>query len=160
MSNKMKISDLWRHILDNHITSKSVKSLEQFKRGPINFKISLWDPEKNGVRYLKMLIYNISSSLTSKQWSIIKKTKNRDVGAPVSVKIDDESICLDYAQSALETDFILSSTAPKKVLEIGAGYGRTCHTIIENIDLDEYVIIDLPECLQLSKEYLCKVLDK
>lgn len=43
-------------------------------------------------------------------------------------------------------------------MEIGAGYGRTCHTIFANHDIAEYCVIDLPGTLQLSRKYLAEVL--
>jgi hypothetical protein len=46
------------------------------------------------------------------------------------------------------------------VLEIGAGYGRTCHAFLSNHDLVEYCIIDLPKSLEMSKKYLREVLDE
>ena len=40
------------------------------------------------------------------------------------------------------------------VLEIGAGYGRTCHGLLSNLHINEYTIIDLENMLEHSKEYL------
>ena len=46
------------------------------------------------------------------------------------------------------------------IVEIGAGYGRTCHAFLSlNNNLKKYLIIDFPEMLSLSSRYLKKVLD-
>lgn len=44
-------------------------------------------------------------------------------------------------------------------MEIGAGYGRTCHTICSNTDVESYYIIDLAPCLKLCRLYLKDVID-
>jgi hypothetical protein len=45
------------------------------------------------------------------------------------------------------------------VCEIGAGFGRTCHAVMcTQPKLSRYTIIDLPECLSLSRRYLKRVL--
>ena len=44
------------------------------------------------------------------------------------------------------------------VLEIGAGFGRTAQALVSLCDnLESYTIIDLPEVLTLSREYLKKI---
>jgi hypothetical protein len=62
--------------------------------------------------------------------------------------------------SIFELSFILKNLqlGGASILEIGAGYGRTCHAIISNRDIKSYYIIDLENCLQLSRRYLKKVL--
>jgi len=46
----------------------------------------------------------------------------------------------------------------RHVLEIGAGFGRTAQTLVSLWDnLESYTIIDLPEVLTLSREYLKKI---
>ena len=46
------------------------------------------------------------------------------------------------------------------ILEIGAGYGRTAHAILNTFKINKYFIIDLNTNLQLAKKYLNKILDK
>lgn len=150
-------SDLWKYNIENHVVINTDEKFNNFKRNSVNFKISLWNPSTNGVRYLKMLTYNMAKSLSKKQKKIIANTKNRNIGNPISVNLE-EDICLDYIQAALEVDYI-SHLNPRTVLEIGPGYGRTCHAIISNLDIDEYVIIDLAECIEISRRYLFNVLE-
>lgn len=151
----------WDKIFEDHITEDRLECLKDFKSTEVNHKISLWNPSTNGLRYLKMLIYNLFDSLTDSQKSIMKNCKNRDFGNPVSVKRGGYEICLDYAQACLEVDFISKNILPeeKDLLEIGAGYGRTCHTILNNFNISSYTICDIGECLGLSKRYLREVLE-
>ena len=53
----------------------------------------------------------------------------------------------------------LDSKMIRNVVEIGAGFGRSCHELLNLIEsIDEYVIIDLPEIINLSSTYLKKVI--
>ena len=55
---------------------------------------------------------------------------------------------------------IVSIDSTKTIMEIGAGYGRTCHTILSNYDVQRYYILDLETCLNLSQKYLKTVLNE
>ena len=65
MKHKPGQSPLWAYINQTQITKETIKDLTNFKSGGVNFKIALWDPRVNGVRYLKTLIYNLWVNLTS-----------------------------------------------------------------------------------------------
>lgn len=136
--------------------------LTNLKSGPLNFGIALWDPQKNGTRYLKALLYNLCLSLTPENRERLSRIKNRHVGNPISVRHGGDDICMDYLQAAYELEFLDQhyTGAWDKVLEIGAGYGRTCHAILSNHSLESYQIVDLESCLNLSRAYLAEVLDK
>ncbi|MBL4657162.1 MAG: putative sugar O-methyltransferase [Flavobacteriales bacterium] len=154
-------SQLWEHINQTTITTKNIDDLTNFKSGSVNHKLALWNPQTNGVRYLKALIYNLSASLSEDNWDRLQKTKNRDFGNPLTVNFKGYDICLDYLQAVHELEFINENInlTGKTILEIGAGYGRTCHTILSNHDIKRYFIIDLDNCLLLAKKYLEQVLD-
>src|ERR1022692_2958380 len=138
-------SPLWKDINDNIITRENMATLDNFKSNEINHRISLWNPQTNGIRYLKTLVYNLSSGLTSLDWQIIKKIKNRDIGNPISIKYNNQDICLDYIQALFEMNFISKklNLDNKRIIEIGVGYGRTCHSIISNYNIKSYHIVDL-----------------
>lgn len=155
-------STLWRDINKNIINKKNIATLDNFKSNEINHRISLWNPQTNGTRYLKTLIYNLSSELTPSDWIKIKKIKHRTIGNPISVKYNNQEICLDYIQALYELNFIEKKIDlnDKKIIEIGVGYGRTCHSIISNHNVKSYHIVDLENCLHLSQRYLKAVLTK
>lgn len=153
-------SEFWRSNLRTHIRKDLIKDLENFKSSDINFKVALWNPKTNGVRYLKTLLYNLCATVSNENWQQIKRIENRDLGNPIAVTYNNVRICLDYLQAALELEFINENLDPtgSNVLEIGAGYGRTCHAIMSNHDVNSYYIIDLENCLHLSQNYLQRVL--
>lgn len=155
-------SALWRFNNQTHVTRELVKDLGNFKSGLVNSKIALWNPQTNGVRYLKTLIYNLSAILPPESWHKIGKIENRHVGSPIMVRYHGEEICLDYLQAVLELEFIEAhfELEGSTVLEIGAGYGRTCHAIVSNHEVERYCIVDLPNCLDLTARYLREVLDR
>jgi len=159
---KIEQSKLWEHINQTQITKDKIQDLKDFKSSDVNFRITLWDPKTNGLRYLKLLLYNVAASMPSEIFKKILKIKNRDIGNPITIKYNSEEICLDYLQAVFELDFIEQHIRIDglSILEIGAGYGRTCHSIISNHKIKSYSIIDLENCLNLSCRYLKKVLNK
>ena len=159
---KFGASALWQNNNKKFVTKKDVLDLSSFKSSKVNHKITLWDPETNGVRYVKTLIYNLCFSLTAGDWGKLRRIKCRDLGNPISVKFNNSVVCLDYLQALFEMKFISKKLKlnDKKILEIGAGYGRTCHAIISNYNIQSYHIVDLENCLNLSKRYLQKVLTR
>ena len=155
-------SPLWKFHNQEHVTKERVQNLANFKSGTVNFNIALWNPQTNGVRYLKTLTYNLCASLTPENWRRITKIKNRHIGNPFTVRYNGEEVCLDYLQASLELEFITKNVKVDglSILEIGSGYGRTCHAILSNHKVKQYTIVDLENCLELSKNYLSNVLDK
>jgi putative sugar O-methyltransferase len=136
--------------------------LSGFKSNAVNYKIASFDPSKNGVRYLKTLLYNLCLNEGDVFWERLDAIHNRHIGSPIEISIKRKAICLDYFQAVKELLFIEDhfDFNGAKLLEIGAGYGRTCHSIMSNYDLASYTIVDLPNCMQLSKAYLAEVLDE
>ncbi len=136
--------------------------LRRFRSHGANHKLALFNPARNGVRYLRTLIYHLASSLSEAGWQRLRNTSNRNlIGEPITVTCNGEAVCLDYLQAVLELEFIaahLTADKPATVIEIGAGYGRTSHVLACNCDLAAYWIVDLPGCLSLSQQYLGLVL--
>ncbi|MCO5995413.1 putative sugar O-methyltransferase [Actinoallomurus rhizosphaericola] len=161
MKSPYQASAQWENISKRWVTEDVSRNLAHFKSGSPNHKIAIWNPAANGTRYLKTLLYNLAAGLGPEDWSRLRRIRNREVGDPFSVTIDGESVCLDYLQAVLELEFIEKEIdlAGARVLEIGAGYGRTCHAMLGNHDLASYHIIDLPNTLRLSRSYLRATLD-
>ena len=153
-------SALWKHYNSTRITEDS--DLTDFKSSGINFKLALWDPGTNGVRYLKTLIHTLCDGLGEENWERLRRTPSRGEGSPITVTYDGEEVCLDYLMAVHELEFIAAHTPldGASIVEIGAGYGRTCHTILANHDVTAYHVVDLPPSLRLARSYLGAVLDE
>jgi putative sugar O-methyltransferase len=160
MTPRYSSSTLWEHNNANAMTLAATADLTNFKSNEVNFKLALWDPHTNGMRYLKTLIYNLGMAMTEQNRLRLSRIENREVGNPIAVTCAGTSVCMDYLMSVFELEFLEENfdLAGFRVLEIGAGYGRTCHAIISNCDLVSYHIIDLPISLALSRAYLERVL--
>jgi hypothetical protein len=66
---------------------------------------------------------------------------------------------LDYLLAAQEAAFLRAADlGVRSVVEVGAGFGRTCHALVRNLPLERYTIVDLPETLAISRRYLAAVL--
>jgi putative sugar O-methyltransferase len=161
MARSLQASPQWDRISKYWVTEDAAVDLTNFRSDQRNYNISLWNPEANGVRYLKTLVYDLAGQLDQDDWARLRNIPNRTVGNPLTVRYDGEELCLDYAQASLEVGFIERAVDLRdaRVLEIGAGYGRTCHAMLSNHDLAEYCIVDLPNTLRLSQRYLREVLD-
>jgi putative sugar O-methyltransferase len=151
----------WLHINEAHITEQAVADLAGFKSSAVNFKLALWNPQPNGVRYLKALTFNLGMRLSPENRTRLRRTRNREVGDPYSVRCDGDLVCLDYLQAVHEVEFMSANLDLDgiQILEIGAGYGRTCHTLLSNHEVAGYTIVDLPNTLALSRRYLQAVLE-
>ena len=140
-----------------------MESTETFRSDSINYSFSLVDPRTCGEFYLRMLVDCLYKSLSYENLGRLGNIKNRNsFGKPLTVKQRDCEVCLDYIQAVLEFDFLASNFSldgMERIMEIGPGYGRTCHTIMSNIEIQDYFIIDLPKGLQLCRKYLAKVLN-
>ena len=160
--NILRPSDQWKKINKTVLQNTERMSLDSFKSGPANHKISTWNPTNNGVRFLKELIFNLCEGLSDQEWKLLTAISNRHIGKPYAIKYNNELVCLDYLQAVFEIYFISKQFElnNKVVLEIGAGYGRTCHALLCNYDVSAYYIVDINNALTLAKRYLSKVLHK
>ena len=59
-----------------------------------------------------------------------------------------------YVSQALDIKKLLGDIVPKKIVEIGRGFGALCKTISVLYDFDEYILFDLPEVISLCKKYI------
>jgi hypothetical protein len=126
-------------------------------------RISLGSPDTYGVRYFKYLTWVEWHNATQEVKDIVINTTNRDIGGTYySIETNRGFVDLDYIRSAKEV--VTISSIPeydrKVITEIGAGYGRTAHAILENLEVDEYFIVDIEPCITLSKAYLREALDR
>jgi len=165
----MKASRFWEYINRSQLSMESIKrELPKFKSSKVNFNISLHDPEDQGERYLRALIYNMAEQMTDDMFESMRRIYGKLKGFPIAILYKGEPVCLDYLQAVFELDFIQRYISTKRygalhgkhVLEIGAGYGRTCHALMSNHNVGSYTIADLDNCLALAYRYLSEVLPK
>jgi putative sugar O-methyltransferase len=155
-------SVLWRQINKAQLANRNISDLTDFKSSSVNFRLTMWNPRNNGMRYLKTLIYNLCALLTEEDLQNLSRIRNRKYGNPIAVCYNRQEICLDYLQAIYELGFLQKNMRldGSRILEIGAGYGRTAHAILSNHPTASYVILDLKNCLDLARKYLGKVLNK
>ncbi|HSX13417.1 MAG TPA: putative sugar O-methyltransferase [Chlamydiales bacterium] len=84
--------------------------------------------------------------------------KNEKIGTPYLGDYDHFGFfcptTFRYIKIAGDLKFLFGNLNQKKIIEIGAGYGGQCRILSELFSFKEYVIIDLPEVLNLAKKYL------
>ncbi len=153
-------SGQWERINRIHFTDEAICDLHSFKSNAVNHKLAIWNPQKSGVRYLKELVHNLCAGFTDEEWALLDNIEGRDLGNPYAVTFNGRKVCMDYLQAVLEIRFISRhlSLEGAHIMEIGAGYGRTCHALLSNHRIASYSIVDLGKALQLSRCYLSAVL--
>jgi hypothetical protein len=84
--------------------------------------------------------------------------ENDTYGGPTVLNyeiVGDINPCtLLYVCNALDIKKMLGTFRPKKIVEIGGGFGGLCKTLSVLYDFEEYVLVDLPDVLALCKKYL------
>lgn len=165
---EFEASNLWKSIIRKNIHTFMDTDLANFRNvGGINSRLASWGPIDPSTRYYKTLLLNFLEVLDieySKKNlnlnSYLERIKCRSLGNPVTVNFNTQSVCLDYAL-CLEELLFLDETLPSvsSILEVGGGFGRTCHAILSiHPHVSSYIICDLPEMLSLSQKYLMTVL--
>jgi hypothetical protein len=157
-----KPSNLWSNITSTLFSNIDDDFVNSFRiPGGVNARLAAWDPYDKSMRYYKFLLYNTACGKTFEFFETYKKIKDVNVGQPVSVNIGGCDINIDHLFAVEEALFIRGALKSeiKSVIEIGAGFGRTCQTLLSiEPSIQSYTIIDLPEVLNLSKLYLKKAM--
>lgn len=79
------------------------------------------------------------------------------LGDPLPVRCEGRLISQDLANSALEVNAIaraLEGTAPRSIVEVGAGYGRTAYALLTMFPKATYTVVDIEPALTISRWYL------
>jgi len=83
-----------------------------------------------------------------------------ELGAPLPVRWRGRLISQDLANTALEATALapaLGAVAPRSILEVGGGYGRTAYGLLNVFPHANYTIIDIEPALTISRWYLGKL---
>jgi putative sugar O-methyltransferase len=157
-------SSLWYQLENTLFKDIERLDLTIFRKpGSLNSRLASWDPyDKNSFRYYKNILFNLVTSMPQDFFDYYRNIGNTSLGDPISVNINQLDINLDYVFSVQEILFCKKTLQSiSNICEIGAGFGRTCHSILKNFHgINRYTIIDLPPCLKLSKKYLKNVLEE
>ena len=173
---KYSKSELWKLNLDKNFSNFNLSNFREISGS--NNKLGTWDPIENSSRYFKSLLYKFAEELDLYQLlsdssdikpnlvkgrglsSFLEKLNGTCLGNPVTVNYFNSDISIDYLLSIEEVIFlgdVLKSS--RSILEIGAGFGRLPHLILENFPtIQKYVICDIPEMLEVSHSFLNNVL--
>ncbi len=161
--NDFSSSDLWTSI-NNDMANKNI-DFESFREplNKLNSRLATWDPyDLKSYRYFKNILFNTSMSMTDEFFELYNKINNTNVGRPLHVFVKDTKVNMEYLFSIMEILFLKASIdKSQSIVEIGGGYGRLCHSILEIFPhIDKYTMIDLPPMITIAKKYLSKVLSE
>jgi putative sugar O-methyltransferase len=159
--NDTRPSSLWLDLSQGPFKSISDGFLESFRRpNGANNRLGAWDATDPTARHFKFLLWNACETRDEHFFDTLSRIAPRDVGRPVSIRYRGMNVDMDYALAADECEFLgREGISPRTVVEVGAGFGRTAHAMLSVYDaIEQYVIVDLPEVLELSRRYLGRVL--
>jgi len=158
-----KPSPVWDKINNNllqGVSNTDYNTFREVNKKRANSKITTWNPYEPSTRYFKSFLNHIVYQSDDEFRKIYKCFSNTNLGNPINIKYDNLLFNLDYILSTYEILF-LNQFKYETICEIGAGFGRTSHALLEYYpNIERYTIIDLPNCLSLTKGYLKKVLSK
>lgn len=158
-------SSLWEELSASLFSNIDRAFLERFRApGGANRRLAAWDPCDPTMRYFKFLLYGLAERQPPEFFEAYRRLRNTETGAPVTVSLRDCRVDVDYFL-AVEEYLFLRRHAPlesvRTVVEIGAGFGRTCHALLSLVEgIESYAIVDLPAVLKLSRNYLREVAPK
>jgi putative sugar O-methyltransferase len=156
-----KISELWNSLSDELFAQVDDDFVDSFRMpGGANNRLAAWDPFDATMRYYKFILFEAARHRPESFYDLYRRLGDTNVGNPVSVKVKNLNINLDYLFSVDEFLFLDSAMDTRSidnVIEIGAGFGRTCHALTRLLPrLNSYTIIDLPQLLKLSRAVLTR----
>jgi putative sugar O-methyltransferase len=90
----------------------------------------------------------------------VTKLAEPRLGSPLPVYNGGRLISQDLANSALETAAAvraLDGTEPRRILEVGAGYGRTAYALLNRFPEAEYTVVDIDPARSVARWYLTQL---
>jgi putative sugar O-methyltransferase len=158
----VEVSNLWKGLCAGVFATTDEEFLQSFRKpGGANGRLAAWDPLDPTMRYFKFLLYTAAERQAERFFALYRKLGSVSIGSPVSVWVRSCDINLDYFLAVDEFLFIesvIEREGVRSVVEIGAGFGRTCHALMAlgAGNIDSYCIVDLPEILELSRRVLAR----
>ena len=84
--------------------------------------------------------------------------ENDEIGTPDKFSYDKigkiSPTTIRYIKNVFEMATLLQDTPVSRVVEVGGGYGGLCKTLSVVCDFDEYILVDLPEAVEVQRKYL------
>jgi len=132
------------------------EAFSNFRRDPDYTKVLEGGQEIVGTIHLKIIKEKFGLNELIKD---IDKFKENDIyGNPVFhyyPEVGEMNPCtILYVSQALDIKKSLGDFIPKKIVEVGGGFGALCKTLSVMYSFDEYILIDLPDVISLCKKYL------
>lgn len=124
-----------------------------FKSDPIYRQILEHVPYEIGLQYLNTVINDYPDLLPF----FDEFRKNDSLGNPITYSYGEHGVfsptTLRYIKVAGDLKEKFGDLSKMHIVEIGGGYGGQC-TVLSSLGFASYTLIDLPECIALSKKYL------
>ncbi len=160
-SQSFRAGPVWTQIADSLLGEGREIDLATFRRpgAAVNSRLASWDPGHRSHMFFKHMLLNTAAAESDLFFECFDKIGDTSKGEPLTIEARGRRIDLDYLLAAQEAALLRGAgIAVKSVVEVGAGFGRTCHALLRNLPLERYTIVDLPETLAISSRYLQTVL--
>ena len=110
---------------------------------------------RQGHEYLEIAMAMSEDALIE---NIDQFKENDEIGTPDKFSYDKigkiSPTTIRYIKNVFEMATLLQDTAVSRVVEVGGGYGGLCKTLSVVCDFDEYILVDLPEAVEVQRKYL------
>lgn len=161
--NRAGISNLWKSLCEELFAKVDDDFLATFREpGRANSRLAAWDPLDRTMRYFKFLLYSTAERQPDRFFDLYRALGDVDLGNPVSVSVRSCNVNIDHllaVEEFLFVDSAIDTGSLRSIIEIGGGFGRTCHAFVAlaGAGLESYTIVDLPPVLELSRRALVKL---
>jgi len=160
---KIYANELWRVINNQVVNGFTENDLESFRepKNSFNSRVTTWGAYDKTYMYYKNILFNTATAMHQDFLDLYKKIPNTRVGHPLCVVVSGVKINMEYLFSVQEIMFLGLELlrGVNSCTEIGGGYGRLCHAVIELFpNISSYTMVDLAPMQKVSKMYLRKVL--
>jgi hypothetical protein len=149
----ISISERSAHPIFCQLAADNEDVFANFKSDPIYRQIIEHVSYETGLQYLNVVINDYPDLLPY----LDKFRQNDSLGNPITYSYGKHGIfsptTLRYVKMAGDLRKKFGDLSQMHIVEIGGGYGGQC-TVLSTFGFASYTLIDLPECIALSKKYL------
>ena len=158
-----RVSEFWRDVFAERPNFPDLNQLMVFRRE--GFAYGIGDDRQGSIereRAYSERMYRIFSRMVD--LDLVRKIPESTFGAPLLFQHDgierSASFWINAATSQRVKDFVgrFGKRGPLRVLEIGAGWGACAYQLHRMMEIESYVVVDLPNNLHISSVYLATTL--